>query len=123
MTIALWFDGQPPRKSNNRRVVRTGGKTRVIKSQKALAWVKQAITLTPVYAKLELGSLDRPLTVTMHIYYETRRPDLSGELVLDMMQKAGIIKDDRYVYELHLFKHFSKERPGVRVTIDYLETQ
>ena len=40
-----------------------------------------------------------------------------AELVLDMLQKAGVIADDRYVYALHLYKHFSKDRPGVSITI------
>ena len=123
--LSFWIDGQPPRKSNSRRIgtrKRNDGSTHpiVFKSQAALNWVEAALLQVPDGAKLELGSLDRPLIITMHVYYKTRRPDLSGELVLDTLQKAGVIKDDRYVYEWHLYKHIDRDRPGVLVEIDYL---
>jgi len=115
--ISLWINGQPPRKSNNRRIVYQGNRPRVIKSQKALDWTKSALLQVPDHAKLNLGSLDDPLCINMDIWYETRRPDLSGELVLDMLQKAGVIADDRYVYALHLYKHFDRAAPGVGIQI------
>jgi len=116
--IELWIDGQPPRKSNSRRIAKQGGKTRVIKSRAALDWTEAAILQVPADARRQVGSAERPLAVTMNIFYTSHRPDLSGELVLDMLQRAGVIKDDRYVYHLHLFKHFSKNEPGVLIRIE-----
>jgi len=120
--IELWIDGQPPRKSNNRRIVRRGrnGPPMSIKSQGALDWIRAANMQIPVDARQCLGSLERPLRIRMDIYYKSRRPDLSGELVLDLLQTVGVISDDRYVYAWELYKHFDKERPGIAIRVEYL---
>ncbi len=70
---------------------------------------------------LQLGSADRPLRIVFEVFYETRRPDLSVELVLDAIEKAGVISNDRHVYEYTARKFFSKDMPGVLVYIGYLE--
>ena len=119
--LSLWLPGQPPRKSNSRRVVQAGGRTRVIKSADALAWAERAIAAIPEEAKLGLGSADRPLRVLFECFYETRRPDLSVELVLDVLERAGVISNDRHVYEYTAKKLFSKDMPGVLVHVGYLE--
>ena len=121
--IRFWIDGQPPRKSNSRKIVRNArtGKPMVIKSAKARAWVEGALIQIPQEARLNLGSLDHPVGILFHVYYKTRRPDLSVELILDTIEKAGVIANDRYVYEYHAFKEFSKDRPGVQVTVYGLE--
>lgn len=118
--IRLNIAGQPPRKSNSRRIVtnKRTGKPMLVKSAEALRWMKEASLQVPVHFRLGLGSVDRPLSVTCWVRYRTRRPDLSIELVLDMLQKAGVISDDRHVYEFHAFKEFDKDNPGVEVLIE-----
>ena len=118
--ITFFIHGQPPRKSNSRRVVRNNGQVRVIKSDKALQWVQDALKQIPSHAKQNIGSAEHPIRASFHVYYETRRPDLSVELVLDVLQKAGVISDDRHVYECHGFKWFDKYRPGVQVELEVL---
>ena len=111
--------GQPARKSNGRRAVtnpRTG-KPMIIKSAAAIAWVEDALKQIPHHARQHLGSLEHPLYVEMVCYYKTRKPDLSGELVLDMLEEAGVIENDRYVYRWLLDKQFSKDRPGVQIYV------
>ena len=118
--IHLKITGQPPRKSNSRRIVRNqrSGKPMVIKSQEALAWMKDADKQIPPGARLGLGSADNPLAITFWIRYASRRPDLSVELVLDLLQKAGVISDDRHVYEYHAFKEFDRDAPGVEILVE-----
>ena len=118
--ISLFIHGQPPRKSNSRRVVRNNGRVRVIKSDQALQWVQDAVKQIPHHARQGIGSLERPIRATFNVYYETRRPDLSVELVLDTLQKAGVISDDRHVYEVHAYKWFSKDRPGVYCVLEVM---
>lgn len=120
--LSFWISGQPPRKSNSRRIVLGVNGPRLIKSQQALVWTKDAILQIPADARQGLGSADQPVSVTCHCYYESHRPDLSIELILDALQKAGVISDDRYVYQFHAFKHFSKTCPGVRVTVEECTT-
>ena len=118
--ISLFIHGQPPRKSNSRQIVRNGDHVRVIKSDEALAWVEGALKQIPGHAKQGIGSAQHPIRATFNVYYETRRPDLSVELVLDTLQKAGVISDDRHVYEIHAHKWFSKDRPGVYCELEVM---
>lgn len=125
MTVLdFWISGQPPRKSNQRTIFRhpTTGKPIIAKSQKARAWTESALwQLKETVGTLPqggVGSAEQPLSVTFVVYYKSKRPDLSIELILDVLQKAGVIKDDRYVYEYRAIKRFSKDDPGVRVIID-----
>lgn len=121
--ISLFIHGQPPRKSNSRRIVtnhRTG-KPMLIKSPEALAWVNSALEQIRPTDCQGIGSAEHPIRATFNVYYETRRPDLSVELVKDVLQKAGVISDDRHIYEEHSYKWFSKERPGVRVELEVIE--
>lgn len=120
--ISLWIEGQPPRKSNSRRIVtnRRTWKPMLIKSKQALAWVKAAVAqIPPELRNLKMGSAERPLAIVFIVYYKTRRPDLSVELIQDMLQEAGVISDDRHVYETHAFKNFDPENPGVEIYIEY----
>ena len=118
--IHLKITGQPPRKSNSRRIVRNqrSGKQMVIKSQEALAWMRDADEQIPPEARQRLGSADNPLAITFWVRYASRRPDLSVELVLDLLQKAGVISDDRHVYEYHAFKEFDRDAPGVEILVE-----
>jgi len=121
--IVLSIQGQPPRKSNSRRIVKNKrtGKPMVIKSKEALAWLKAAAWQIPEEAKCNVGRPDQPLRITFFVRYETRMPDLSTELVLDMLQKNGVIKDDRYVFEKVEQKIIDGRDPGVDILIE--ETQ
>jgi Holliday junction resolvase RusA-like endonuclease len=125
--ISLWIEGQPPRKSNSRRIVtnRQTKKPMLIKSREALNWVKRAShQIPPELRDLRLGSQERPLTITFLVVYKTRRPDLSVELILDTLQRTGVISDDRHAYEHHVYKEFDADNPGVEVFIEYQdETQ
>jgi len=120
--ISFFIHGQPPRKSNSRQIVtnRRTGKPMLIKSAQALAWVSSALDQIRPEDCQGIGSATQPLRATFHVYYETRRPDLSVELVLDTLQQAGVISDDRHVYECHAFKWFSKERPGVYCELEVM---
>jgi len=120
--VMFWLPGQPPRKSNSRMVVRNRGRTRVIKSAKARAWVAQSIAaIAPSLRELGMGSAECPIWIDFRVYYESRRPDLSVELILDVLERAGVISNDRYVHQFSARKCFSKHKPGVMVRIGYLE--
>ena len=120
--ISLFIHGQPPRKSNSRQIVtnRRTGRPMLIKSAEALAWVNSALEQIRPEDCQHIGSAEHPIRATFNVYYETRRHDLSVELVLDTLQKAGVISDDRHVYECHSYKGFSKERPGVYVKLEVI---
>jgi hypothetical protein len=117
--IVLSFEGQPPRKSNSRRLVRNKktGRQLVIKSRKALQWMEDAGWQIPADAKRKVGGPDQPLRIVFYVRYRTRLADLSTELIMDTLQKYGVIRGDRYVFEKAEQKIIDKEDPGVDLVI------
>ncbi len=112
----VWvIKGEPASKSNSRKVVRIGGLSRLIKSQKALtysdAFKAQA---RPLKALLE-----GDVRVTMFIHYASRRPDLDESLILDLLQGVAYL-NDRQVKEKHIYWHLDKEDPRAEIIVDLL---
>lgn len=104
--------GEPAAKSNQRRLVKVGGQYRIIKSAKALRYVRdfkaQCIKLDPL--------VEDDVSVWVDVWYATRRPDLSIELILDALQGL-VIKNDRQVKEFHARHHLSKEKPRAHIVV------
>ena len=86
---------------------------RFIKSAKALSFVQAFQLQCPKVDPL----LEEALSVTMTIYYTSRRPDLDESVVLDAMQNF-IYKNDRQVKEKHIFWGLDKTNPRVEVEIN-----
>lgn len=100
-------------KSNGRQISRSGGKTIVRKSDTALQYVDDF-----------LKQVRRPKTAykgwvkfLVVVYYEDLRRDLDIALLQDMLQKVGIIKNDRQVTEIFTWRRLSKKRPRVVFTL------
>lgn len=103
---------EPASKENSRKVVKIGGQTRIIKSDKARAFAAAARLIVP---KLPL-LLEGELCVGMELYYASQRPDLDGSLILDVMQ-GRIYKNDRQVREIHLYHGIDKQNPRADVVV------
>lgn len=110
--------GEPASKANSRRVVRFGGMSRLIKSQKALnysdAFRQQCQPVNPL--------LEGDLRVTMTIYYASRRPDLDESLILDLMQGL-IYVNDRQVKERHVYWGLDKDSPRAEIKVEQMPGQ
>lgn len=113
------IDGQPPRKSNQRQLVTRGrgGKPMFIKSKAARDYVENFSEKVPEKFKKKWGSLKDDLRVDIHVWYPDRRSDLSVELILDCLEKAEVIKNDRYIREHHAYGHVDKENPRISITL------
>ena len=85
----------------------------IVKSKAALKWVASALAQVTGDKKVEIGSSKHPLRIRFFVFYKDRRPDLSVELILDTLEQAGVISNDRHVYDYHAFKLFSKTLQGV----------
>jgi len=108
--------GEPASKANSRRVVRFGGMSRLIKSQKALSYSDVFRQQCRQLDKLMTGDL----RVTFHIYYASRRPDLDESLILDLMQGL-IYENDRQVKERHAYWGLDPENPRAEILIEKIE--
>ena len=104
--------GEPASKSNSRRIVRRGGRVMSIKSEKALRYVEQFEKQCPVLPDL----LEGDVSVTLHIYYASRRPDMDESIILDCMQ-GRIYTNDRQVKERHAYWHLDRKHPRAEIAV------
>lgn len=114
--IAQIILGEPASKANSRRVVRYGGVSRLIKSAKALTYSDvfkaQAKPISPL--------IESDVSVTMYIYYASRRPDLDESLILDLLQGVLYV-NDRQVKEKHIYWGLDKENPRTEIVVEVME--
>ena len=90
----------------------------LIKSKEALAYVRSFVLQVPGGKRLCLGGKDKPLFVETTIYYKHKfRADLSDELIMDCLTKAGVIKDDRYIVQRILIKRCDIKEPRAEISV------
>lgn len=125
--IRFTIIGEPASKANSRKVVSFGKRSALIKSDKALDYEKYALIQIPVHARQRL---DKPVCVTMRIFYATERPDLDETLILDVLQdryrgkgaqrvlvQAGVYTNDRLVREKHIYHAIDKSNPRTEIEV------
>ena len=105
--------GEPASKANSRKVVRIGGMSRLIKSQKALNYVEAFKLQCRPLARLMTGDV----RVTIKIFYASRRPDLDESLILDLLQGCAY-ENDRQVKEKHIYWGLDKENPRAEIIVE-----
>lgn len=114
--IAQIIYGEPASKANSRRVVRFGDLSRLIKSKKALTYSEmfkaQAKPISPL--------IEGDVSVTIYIYYASRRPDLDESLILDLLQGVLYV-NDRQVKEKHIYWGLDKENPRAEIFVEVME--
>ena len=109
----LWIiNGEPASKANSRRFIRPG---LIIKSPKATAYVD--VFRFQCKPRPEDCIPEGEVTLTADIYYASQRPDLDESLIMDCIQHAGLLTNDRQIREKHIFHHIDKLHPRVEFTI------
>ena len=111
--LSLTIFGEPASKSNSRRLVRFGSMSRLIKSEKALSY---SDAFKHQVKSLGYEPLHGDVSVTMTIYYASRRPDLDESLILDLLQGVTYL-NDRQVKEKHIHWGLDKENPRCEITV------
>ena len=108
--------GEPASKANSRRFVKIKGRPYLIKSQKALDYIK---SFEKQAEKLEeLIECDVAAHITIHS--KTRRPDLDESVILDCLQGVAY-KNDRQVKEKHIYWALDREEPRATVRLVAIE--
>lgn len=113
--MILWegtIYGEPVSKANSRRLVMFGKRPASIKSEKALDYAEAAARQIPS----RIAPYEGPVTVSIDIWYASRRPDLDPSLILDALQ-SRIIKNDRQVFALDCRKFIDKACPRANVIV------
>lgn len=95
--IAFMILGECASKANSRAIVTRRSRTATgevrsrpasIKSDKARAYERSALRQIPVQCRVRLAG---PLCITLKLFYASERPDLTEDLLLDVLQ-------DRWAY-------------------------
>lgn len=108
--------GEPASAKNQRRIVSVHGKPRIIKSKKALDYVRIFDTQCPVLDPLISGDV----CVLIDVYYSSRRPDLAAmDLIADLLQ-GRIYENDRQVKASASLWNLDKENPRTRIRVKSL---
>ena len=105
--------GEPASKSNQRQIVRMGGKPRLIKSKKALSYAQQFSLQAPRIAHPILGDV----LMWCRIFYASRRPDLDESLIMDALQAAAIIKNDRQIKAKVILWALDRDNPRSEIKL------
>jgi len=116
MEIVFTVLGEPASKANSRQLVRINNRPAFIKSQKARDYVNAFQLQCPKRLELLRGDL----SVTVKIYYATRRPDLDESVILDAMQGL-IYENDRQVKEKHVYHGLDKCNPRAEIKVQTLK--
>lgn len=107
---------------SNSRIIRTYGKRiMLIKKPEAIRYTESAIRQIQGQLDETWEQFLNPVRIDITIWYQTKLPDLDVSLIQDVLEKAGVYKNDRQVYELHAFKRFDKENPRLQVIVTELE--
>ena len=112
MEVSFIVLGEPASKANSRKLVRFGNRPAFIKSQKARDYTDTFKLQCPKLDPL----MDGDVSVTMTIYYASRRPDLDESVILDAMQNL-IYENDRQVKEKHIHWGLDKENPRAEIQV------
>ena len=121
--------GEPASKANGRRNVfnKKTGKMLYIKSKKALNYAEAFALQCPQMSP----PIKDDVSVTITIFYASRRPDLDESLILDCMQsvvdkkaktvvKDNIYLNDRQVKEKHIYWDIDKNNPRAEISVSTL---
>lgn len=108
--------GEPASKANSRQLVRLNGRPAFIKSRKARDYVDAFKLQCPKMSVLMQGDL----SVSIKIYYTSRRPDLDESVILDAMQGL-IYENDRQVKEKHVYHGLDKDNPRSEIKVTVLK--
>lgn len=109
--MILTIKGQVPSKSNGYRIVGS----RMFKSKELKAYEESFAWQCARYKE----SFEGKFGITLNVHFQSNRSDLdnSAKVILDCLQSAGIIKNDRNCWQLQMTKQIDKFNPRVNIFI------
>ena len=107
--------------SVNKSLLRFGGadgKTRTVKTADRREWDKMMIDQLRAQWNLRLP-VEEEVFLVIDVYLSANTMDVDNPLkpLLDAMQEAGVLKNDRLVRRATITKHVDRHRPRVEVIV------
>lgn len=95
------------------------GKDNHVKHPKCKAFERDFAYQVPVEAKVSMGSQESPLRAIVSVFYPSWRQDVDVEIVWDMLQTCGVVSNDRWIREKHVYGcAIDRERPRVEIHVE-----
>ena len=112
--------GNVPSKSNCYKVIKLGIGANAkcsLGKQKHLKDYERSFKLQMFKYKYNL--IESEFKFIIDVYYNSRRPDLdnSFKVVLDCLQKCGLVKNDNKCIEIQARKLLDKEKPRIEFSV------
>ena len=81
-------------------------------------WTEQCLWELKKYKR----QVNKPYRISL-IFYQNARQDIDAaiKMTLDVLVKAGLIEDDRYIMELNVRKIVSKENKRIEIEIEEIK--
>ena len=114
-SVSFTVQGEPASKANSRQLVTIKGRPAFIKSAKARRYVIDFKKQCPKLNQM----LEGDLSIEIHIWYASRRPDLDASLIFDAME-GMIYPNDRALKQMHLFWHLDRENSRAEITVQQI---
>lgn len=100
-------------KANSRQLVPVRGRYIPVLSKKARRFEKEA--RAQLAAQWHDDPIEDDLVIEVHVYYKNWQNDLDATLLFDVLERFGVVKNDRQFKEQHLYHYLDKERPRMLV--------
>lgn len=116
------IQGQILAKANHYLAVGGCSGRRIIKDDKIRAYEQSFLEQCEIYRHKHISSRFK---LIVEVYHGSIRFDLDNSLktLLDCLQQAGAITDDKLCFEIAASKHIDKNKPRVEFTIIELNEQ
>jgi len=116
LIASMTIFGQLPSLKNRRRLIpgRNNRRPMIIKSKDAMEYEQAFLMAIP--QRMRVG-YDGPVSVKVRVHYQSKRSDLSTELLFDLLQKSGIILNDNQIMHTEAWKGKDKENPRVHFSV------
>lgn len=112
----MLITGQLFSKSNSRMLIQKRGRTISVKSVKAQkAFSDMVLQLKAQWHGQK--AIPEPAELCVWVYYPSRRQDLDISLLMDALQAAGVVKNDRHIFRIKATKIIDPDFPRMEVTV------
>ena len=90
----------------------------MVKHEKALKFEQDFALQVPPEAKRGLGSRKQLLRAIVTVWYPSWKQDGDFALIYDLLQKTGVVSNDRWIREKHEFAEVDKHNPRCEIQIE-----
>ena len=111
----MLLTGQLFSKSNSRMLIKKGNRTISVKSVKAQkSFRDMVLQLKALWRK---PPVPEPAELVCYVYYPSRRQDLDLSLLMDALQAAGVVENDRHIFRIKATKIIDPDFPRIELTV------